>query len=439
MMEQKYEFLGKNVVVTGASSGIGQSAAIYFLNNGANVVLAGRDVQTMETFCTKNNFKNATIMKLDLREDIQIYDFRSSIIERLHKIDILVNCAAIKFDGDVEKTYPQDFDYTIDVNLRSVFLILRLFERYFTQGASIINLSCLYGTRPMCGVMSYAMSKAGLETLTRYAAADYASLGIRINAITACPVDTNSFGYIKVSEDEMKYFKKKMQDNIPLGRIARPDDIVKVIAFLASKRSEKITGQIIRVDGGRSLTSSGYVHYRGIKNMNNRFEPDGTKWMTWMEDMFKNDKKMEKEIENEKELDKFIEENIYQSNFSTRLSDAHRNVNANYKIVDANEDMLKSRYLKGSSPNKLLDKKENRQRKINYNEGQIPSQEFPGTKGSMMIPDVSRKTQNENNNEGYNDFGYDENDFYVDENYEDNNDKSGNNEKRENLGMRENY
>ena len=260
MMEQKYEFLGKNVVVTGASSGIGQSAAIYFLNNGANVVLAGRDVQTMETFCTKNNFKNATIMKLDLREDIQIYDFRSSIIERLHKIDILVNCAAIKFDGDVEKTYPQDFDYTIDVNLRSVFLILRLFERYFTQGASIINLSCLYGTRPMCGVMSYAMSKAGLETLTRYAAADYASLGIRINAITACPVDTNSFGYIKVSEDEMKYFKKKMQDNIPLGRIARPDDIVKVIAFLASKRSEKITGQIIRVDGGRSLTSSvGYL------------------------------------------------------------------------------------------------------------------------------------------------------------------------------------
>ena len=173
--------------------------------------------------------------------------------------------------------------------------------------------------------------------------------------------------------------------------------------------------------------------------MNNRFEPDGTKFMTWMEDMFKNDKKMEKEIENEKELDKFIEENIYQSNFSTRLSDAHRNVNANYKIVDANEDMLKSRYLKGSSPNKLLDKKENRQRKINYNEGQIPSQEFPGTKGSMMIPDVSRKTQNENNNEGYNDFGYDENDFYVDDNYEDNNDKSGNNEKRENFGMRENY
>ena len=139
-MNPKYEFLGKNVVVTGASSGIGQSAAIYFLNSGANVILAGRDVKTMESFCKKNNFKNATIMKVDLRDDIQVYDFKSSIVENFQKIDILINCAGIKLDGDVEKTYPQDFDYSIDINLRSIFLILRLFERYFTQGASILNM-----------------------------------------------------------------------------------------------------------------------------------------------------------------------------------------------------------------------------------------------------------------------------------------------------------
>ena len=120
----------------------------------------------------------------------------------------------------------------------------------------------------MYGVISYAMSKAGLETLTRYAAAEFANLSIRINAISACPVNTNSFRYIAVPEDEISYFKKKMKSNIPLGRIAETDDIVKVIIFLASKRSSKITGQIIKVDGGRSLTSSGYVHYKGIQNMN---------------------------------------------------------------------------------------------------------------------------------------------------------------------------
>ena len=431
-MNPKYEFLGKNVVVTGASSGIGQSAAIYFLNSGANVILAGRDVKTMESFCKKNNFKNATIMKVDLRDDIQVYDFKSSIVENFQKIDILINCAGIKLDGDVEKTFPQDFDYSIDINLRSIFLILRLFERYFTQGASIINLSCLYGTRPMCGVISYAMSKAGLETLTKYAAADYASLGIRINAITACPVDTNSFGYINVSEEEQKYFKKKMEKDIPLGRIARPDDIVKVIAFLASKRSEKITGQVIKVDGGRSLTSSGYVHYRGMKNMNSRFEPDGPKFTTWLGDMFSSNQKMDKLIQNETELKQFVEENINQSNFSTRLTDAHKNVNASYKIVDANEDLLKDRYLKGNTPNILLEKKGNRQGKMSYNEGLFPIQQFPETKGSLMYSPVNNKVEEENinnlnniNNE--NDFGYDENDFNVEDNNE-----------NENEGMKEN-
>ena len=130
------------------------------------------------------------------------------------------------------------------------------------------------------------MSKAGLETLTRYAAADFASLGIRINAITACPVETNSFNLLNIGENEVNKFKKKMENNIPLGRMARPDDIVKVIIFLASKRSEKITGQIIKVDGGRSLTSSGYVHYKGMLNMNSRFEPDGERLKSWFQNKF---------------------------------------------------------------------------------------------------------------------------------------------------------
>ena len=427
MNNPKYEFLGKNVVITGASSGIGQSAAMYFLNSGANVVLVGRDKDTMESYCKQYNFKNATIMKLDLQEDIDIYDLKSSLVERIQKIDILINCAGIKLDGDVISTYPQDFDFTVDINLRSIFLILRLFERYFTQGASIINISCLYGTKPMAGVISYAMSKAGLETLTKYAAADFSSLGIRINAITACPVDTNSFGFAKVSPEEIKNFKRKMENYIPLGRIARPDDIVKVIVFLASKRSEKITGQIIKVDGGRSLTTSGYVHYRGIKNMNSRFEPDGPKLSTFLGDIFSWDKKMENCIENKNELRKFVEENILQSNFSTRLSDAHANVNANYKIVDANEDMLKDRYLKGNSPNKLLEKKGNRQGKMSYNEGYFPVQKFPEIKNTLKFTQDINNNAQEDNKEKYDSYGYNENQ-YNEENNNNIEQEIGNNE-----------
>ena len=127
----------------------------------------------------------------------------------------------------------------------------------------------------MCGMISYAMSKAGLDTLTKYAAAELANRKIRVNAIYPCPIKTNSLRYVNVSDAEISQFEKKMEKNIPMGRMALPEDIVKVVSFLASQRSSKITGQVIRVDEGRGLTSSGYVHYRGMRNMNSRFESDG--------------------------------------------------------------------------------------------------------------------------------------------------------------------
>ena len=428
-MNAKNEFFGKNIIITGASSGIGQAAAFYFLNCGANVLLAGRDKETL-TKCFKK-FKNARIALFDMGKDMNLYDFKTTVVEILGKVDILINCAGIKLDGDVEKTFPQDFDYTININLRSVFLLLKLLEKYFVQGASIINMSCLYGTKPMVGVISYAMSKAGLETLTRYAAADFASLGIRINAITACPVETNSLSFIGIKKEEIDKLKEKMEKNIPLGRMARPDDIVKVIIFLASVRSEKITGQIIKVDGGRSLTSSGYVHYKGMLNMNSRFEPDGENIKSWFQNKFNLKEKMVKEITDKNELKKFVDENINKSNFATRLYDAHISINPPYKMVDANEELLKTKYLKGNTPNELLDLKTSKQNKMSYNDGQFPIQ-IPETKNSLLNNRYTRNTKMENEDNNINNNNYDE---YGIKKKENNNINNINN--FENVGMLE--
>jgi len=428
-MNAKNEFFGKNIIITGASSGIGQAAAFYFLNCGANVLLAGRDKETL-TKCFKK-FKNARIALFEMGKDMNLYDFKTTVVEILGKVDILINCAGIKLDGDVEKTFPQDFDYTININLRSVFLLLKLLEKYFVEGASIINMSCLYGTKPMVGVISYAMSKAGLETLTRYAAADFASLGIRINAITACPVETNSLSFIGIKKEEMDKLKEKMEKNIPLGRMARPDDIVKVIIFLASVRSEKITGQIIKVDGGRSLTSSGYVHYKGMLNMNSRFEPDGENIKSWFQNKFNFKEKMVKEITDKNELKKFVDENINKSNFATRLYDAHISINPPYKMVDANEELLKTKYLKGNTPNELLDLKTSKQNKMSYNDGQFPIQ-IPETKNSLLNNRYTRNTKMENEDNNINNNNYDE---YGIEKKENNNINNINN--FENVGMLE--
>ena len=403
-MEHQNEFCNKNIVITGASSGIGLSAAFYFLNCNANVILICQDTKSMDKIWKENNFENGLIIQADLEKKKEIEKVLSLITKLFPTIDILINCAGIKLDNDIEKTYENDFAYTMHINLRSVFILLKEFRPYFSNGASVINLSCLYGTRPMYGVITYAMSKAGLETLTRYAAAEFSNLNIRINAISACPVNTNSLRYVKVSENEINYFNNKMKNDIPLGRIAEPHDIVKAIIFLASCRSSKITGQIIKVDGGRSLTSSGYVHYKGMENMNVKFEPDSLNLKNFVENIFKTEeeKKMDKPITNKDELKKFVEQTISQSNFSTRDRDAHFNIYSSYYKVRETDTNLTNRYLKGSIPNYLLlEKNGNNFGTLSYNPIQKPIFEISNSEISPSKSQMYKEKFEENKNDFY--------------------------------------
>ena len=368
-MKENYEseFSGKNIIITGASSGVGLCSAFYFLNQNANVILACQDYVSLENICKKNNYMNAIILKVDLEKQGQIKTFLDCVTSIFTKIDILINCAGIKLDNDLSTTYSEDFDYTMNTNLRSVFILIKELRPYFSHGASIINMSCLYGSRPICGFLSYSMSKAGLETLTKYAAAEFAYLNIRINGISACPIDTNSLRYIQLSEAEIEDFNKKMEKNIPLGRIAKGDDIVKVIIFLASKRSKKITGQIIKVDGGRSLTSSGYVHYKGMLNMNSKIEPDGyvlnLDKINFNNICYKNEI-MDKPISDKEELKKFVENTIKKSNFSTRNLEAFYNIKNIYYPVKNNNNILSQQFLKGEIKSDLL--KINEEKSVEY-------------------------------------------------------------------------
>ena len=361
------EFSKKNILITGASSGVGLYSAFYFLNQNANVILACQDEISVIKLLEKYNFKNAYILKADLEKLGQIKTFINYITEIFTSIDILINCAGIKLDNDILTTHSEDFDYTMNTNLRSVFILIKELRPYFSQGASIINMSCMYGTKPMCGFISYSMSKAGLETLTKYAAAEMAYLNIRINAISACPINTNSLRYINISEKEIKEFNKKMEKNIPLGRIAEGDDIVKVIIFLASKRSKKITGQIIKVDGGRGLTSSGYVHYKGLFNMNSKIEPDKDIILQSGDicyNLCEKNKIMDKPITDKNERKNFVEKTIKNSNFSTRNMEAFYNVKNDYYQVENNNNLLSQKFLTDESKNELL--KLNSEKEIEY-------------------------------------------------------------------------
>ena len=317
------EFYKKKVVITGASSGIGECCATYFLNWGSKVILVGRDTQNMKSIAKKFP-KTSTVIKCDLIKDDQIEDLKNSILNIFKSIDILINCAGLKLDSDIEKTFPQDFDYSLNINLRCVFLLIKNLN--FNPNSSIVNVSCLYGTRPMQGLISFCMAKAGLEAFTKSAAGELASDNIRVNCVSCCPIISNSLRYVQANEKENNLMEEKMKKNVPLGRIGYPSDPAKAIVFLCSKRAESITGQIIKVDGGRNLTSSGYVHYKGYNNMNSRFEPDDENlWNKFnIFNYFKKEEKnVMKKVENmnEKELEKFINKTISESNFSHNLID----------------------------------------------------------------------------------------------------------------------
>ena len=351
------EFYMKKVVITGASSGIGACCATYFLNCGSQVVLVGRDVQSMKSTASKFP-KTSTVIKCDLIKDAQIEDLKNSIFNIFQSIDILINCAGLKLDSDIEKTFPQDFDYSLNINLRCVFLLIKNLN--FNPNSSIVNVSCLYGTRPMQGLISFCMAKAGLEAFTKSAAGELANDNIRVNCVSCCPIISNSLRYVQANEKENNLMEEKMKKNVPLGRMGYPSDPAKAIVFLCSKRAESITGQIIKVDGGRNLTSSGYVHYKGYNNMNSRFEPDDENlWNKF--NIFnyfkKNEKNVMKKIEkmNEKELDKFINKTISESNFSHNLIEENDEENQSSNLNKKHFEKISETYEENLEENEKED------------------------------------------------------------------------------------
>ena len=113
------------------------------------------------------------------------------------------------------------------------------------KNSSTINLSYLYRRNPMAGLITHNVSKSGVEALTRYSSVKLAGLCIRVNAISACPLETNSLRFLKIDNAKIENFNKKMEKYIPMGRISRLDDITKVIAFLASDISKISLGKLL--------------------------------------------------------------------------------------------------------------------------------------------------------------------------------------------------
>ena len=247
----------RTAIVTGASSGIGRASARKLAMDGFLIVAVGRDERALTDVCREIERTGAKAEALIA--DVTSPDGPAHIVDRALTagggIDALVNAAGIIASGSVVDTDDAGWDVMMDVNVRAPFRLIRqaaasLIER---RGA-VVNVSSVAGTRAFPGVVSYCVSKAAIDQLTRCAALDLASQGVRVNAVNPGVVVTNLHRRSGMNEEKYSAFLDRSTTTHPLGRTGTPEEIAELIAFLVSPASGWMTGDTIGIDGGRHLT-----------------------------------------------------------------------------------------------------------------------------------------------------------------------------------------
>ncbi len=246
---------GKNVLVTGATTGIGQAIAVRFAREGARVAINYRSNpdEANETACQVRSAGGAGMrVKGDVGREDEVKAMFSQVVGQWGTLDILINNAGIQKAAASDEIDIDDFDRVLNVNLRGAFLCAREAARQFLAqgtGGVILNNSSVHEIIPKPKYLPYSISKGGMENLTKSMALEYAGRGIRVNAVGPGAVVTP----INRAWIDNPQARAGVESHIPMGRAAQADEIAAVFAFLASDDASYITGQTIFACGGLTL------------------------------------------------------------------------------------------------------------------------------------------------------------------------------------------
>jgi len=253
---------GRNVLVTGGTSGIGQAIAVRFAEHGANVAInylkhpeEGAETEQQVHTCIRRVRQEGVrdvLVGADVSNEDDVARMVAEAVDELGGLDVLVNNAGIQISRPSHELSSAEFDRVLAVNLRGAFLCAREAIRHFLaeeKPGSIVNISSVHQLIPKPNYLGYSVSKGGMMNLTRTLALEYAGSGIRVNAIgpgaTVTPINR---AWI---DDPVK--REMVVSHIPMPRAGDADEMAGVVAFLASDDAAYITGQTIFVDGGLTL------------------------------------------------------------------------------------------------------------------------------------------------------------------------------------------
>ena len=251
------EFSGKVAIVSGGTRGIGRAAARKLAGEGASVVICSdREEQVEETVAAlREEGLEVRGVRADVTSSADMKKLMDLTIETYDGVDVLVNSAGVQRYGTVVETEEEVWDKVLDVNLKGIYLSSRyaIPEMRKRGGGAIVNLSSVQAFASQTGVAAYTASKGGINALTRAMALDHACENIRVNAVCPASVDTPMLRWSADLFKGDKSVEETLEDwgrMHPLGRVARPEEVAEVIAFLASARASFITGGDYKVDGG---------------------------------------------------------------------------------------------------------------------------------------------------------------------------------------------
>jgi len=246
---------GKRVFITGASSGLGRHFAIVLGKAGASVALAARRTDQLRGLAAELQTVDVRTLSipLDVKSEASVVDAVALAAREFGGLDLLVNSAGVTVAKPIVEQTESDWDHVLDTNLKGAFLVGREFARCLRnakRGGAVINIASILGLRQSSQLSPYAVSKAGMIQLTRQMALEWARDGIRVNAIAPGYIETDLNREFFSTEAGLAMIKR-----IPQRRLGRVSDLDGPLLLLASDASRYMTGAVLVVDGGHTLSS----------------------------------------------------------------------------------------------------------------------------------------------------------------------------------------
>ena len=235
----------KNIIVTGASGGIGNSIVKKLNESGANILATGTRIEKLEQL--KKNFEKINILKFDISETQKIEEFIDNATKELGgSLDCIVNNAGITQDNLAIRMSLDEWKKVIDINLTSTFLMSKFAIKKMLKNKSgkIVNVTSVVGHTGNLGQANYTASKAGIVAMSKSLSIEYAKKNINVNCISP--------GFIKTAMTDKidEKFKETIISKIPSARLGEPDDIANAVVFLCSNQADYINGETLHINGG---------------------------------------------------------------------------------------------------------------------------------------------------------------------------------------------